>query len=89
MMGDVAPPPETPLILVGRDGRRRVVTATDAAAQTMDLRGGMPATTNERPPALSSIGHFRRGISPSVSAIPEQKQWRSIPRRRASRQYRI
>ncbi len=32
MMGDAAPPPETPLILVGRDGRRRVVTATDAAA---------------------------------------------------------
>ena len=26
---DTAPPPETPLILVGRDGRRRVVLAAD------------------------------------------------------------
>jgi len=25
--GDAAPPPEAPLILVGRDGRRRVVLA--------------------------------------------------------------
>ncbi|TIO21416.1 MAG: DNA polymerase Y family protein, partial [Mesorhizobium sp.] len=30
--GDAAPPPETPLVLVGRDGRRRVVLAADAAA---------------------------------------------------------
>jgi hypothetical protein len=42
--GDTAPPPETPLILVGRDGRRRVVLAADAAAQTAGLRIGMPAS---------------------------------------------
>src|SRR5579875_54232 len=42
--GDTAPPPETPLILVGRDGRRRVVLAADAAAQAAGLRVGMPAT---------------------------------------------
>jgi nucleotidyltransferase/DNA polymerase involved in DNA repair len=42
--GDTAPPPETPLILVGRDGRRRVVLAADAAAQSAGLRVGMPAT---------------------------------------------
>ena len=41
---DTAPPPETPLILVGRDGRRRVVLAADAAAQAAGLRVGMPAT---------------------------------------------
>ncbi len=41
---DAAPPPETPLILVGRDGRRRVVLAADAAAQAVGLRVGMPAT---------------------------------------------
>jgi protein ImuB len=39
--GAIAPPAETPLILVGRDGRRRVV---DAAAQAAGLRVGMPAT---------------------------------------------
>ena len=42
--GATAPPPETPLILVGRDGRRRVVLAADAAAQTAGLRVGMPAS---------------------------------------------
>src|ERR1700728_4677134 len=42
--GDTAPPPEAPLILVGRDGRRRVVMAADAAAQAAGLRVGMPAT---------------------------------------------
>src|SRR5580704_16911868 len=41
---DTVPPPETPLILVGRDGRRRVVLAADAAAQAAGLRVGMPAT---------------------------------------------
>jgi protein ImuB len=42
--GNAAPPPETPLILVGREGRRRVVLAADAAAQAVGLRVGMPAT---------------------------------------------
>src|SRR5580704_17369871 len=42
--GDTAPPPETPLILVGRDGRRRVVLAADAAAQAAGPRVGIPAT---------------------------------------------
>ncbi|SJM34491.1 Y-family DNA polymerase [Mesorhizobium delmotii] len=42
--GDAAPLPETPLVLVGRDGRRRVVLATDAAGQTAGLRIGMPAS---------------------------------------------
>src|SRR3984885_15135019 len=42
--GDTAPPPEAPLILVGRDGRRRVVLAADVAAQAAGLRVGMPAT---------------------------------------------
>ena len=42
--GDAAPPRETPLVLVGREGRRRVVLAADAAAQAAGLRVGMPAT---------------------------------------------
>jgi len=42
--GAAAPSPETPLVLVGRDGSRRVVLATDAAAQTAGLRIGMPAS---------------------------------------------
>ena len=42
--GDAAPPVEAPLVLVGRDGRRRVVLAADAAAQAAGLRVGMPAT---------------------------------------------
>src|SRR3984957_16602675 len=42
--GAIAPPAETPLILVGRDGRRRVVLAADVAAQAAGLRLGMPAS---------------------------------------------
>ena len=42
--GDAAPPVEAPLVLAGRDGRRRVVLAADAAAQAAGLRVGMPAT---------------------------------------------
>jgi protein ImuB len=46
-MGGAAPPAEAPLILVGRDGRRRVVLAADAAAQAAGLRVGMPVTKAE------------------------------------------
>jgi protein ImuB len=38
-----APPVEAPLVLTGRDGRRRVVLALDAAARCEGLRTGMPA----------------------------------------------
>ena len=44
MLGSDAPPAETPLVLVGREGRRRVVTAADAAACALGLRTGMAAT---------------------------------------------
>jgi protein ImuB len=43
-LGDAAPPPDTPLVLIGRDGRRQVVLAADAAARRAGLRVGMPAT---------------------------------------------
>ncbi|MBL7599235.1 DNA polymerase Y family protein, partial [Escherichia coli] len=33
-----------PLVLIGRDGNRRVVLAADAAAQATGLRAGMPVT---------------------------------------------
>jgi protein ImuB len=42
-LGAAAPPVEAPLVLTGRDGRRRVVLALDAAARRMGLRAGMPA----------------------------------------------
>lgn len=38
------PTPEAPLVLIGRDRNRRVVTAVDAAAHAAGLRPGMPAT---------------------------------------------
>ena len=39
-----APPAETPLVLIGREGRRRVVVAADPAAQAAGLRIGTPVT---------------------------------------------
>jgi len=41
-IGPAAPPVEVPLVLTGRDGRRRVVLALDAAARRAGLRTGMP-----------------------------------------------
>ncbi|MGE0767947.1 MAG: DUF6504 family protein [Hyphomicrobiaceae bacterium] len=43
MAGDAAPPPEAPLVLIGREGSRRLVVAADAAAQAAGLHAGMPA----------------------------------------------
>jgi protein ImuB len=43
-LGAAALPAEAPLVLIGREGRRRVVLAADAAAQRAGLRVGMPAT---------------------------------------------
>jgi protein ImuB len=43
--GGGAPPPEAPLVLVGREGSRRVVLAADAAAQAAGLRVGMPGAS--------------------------------------------
>ncbi len=43
-LGAAAPPAEAPLVLIGRDGRRRLVLAVDRAAQAAGLRVGMPVT---------------------------------------------
>jgi len=43
-LGGAAPSAEAPLVLVGREGSRRVVLAADAAAQRAGPRVGMPAT---------------------------------------------
>jgi protein ImuB len=43
-LGGAAPPAEAPFVLVGREGRRRVVLAADAAAQRAGLNAGMPVT---------------------------------------------
>ncbi|MDR3516024.1 MAG: DNA polymerase Y family protein [Azospirillaceae bacterium] len=43
-LGQAAPSPAVPLVLVGRDDRRRVVLAADAPAQAAGLRVGMPVT---------------------------------------------
>jgi protein ImuB len=43
-MGSTAPSLDTPLILIGHQGRRRVVLAADQAARRAGLAVGMPAT---------------------------------------------
>jgi protein ImuB len=43
-LANFAPPPEAPLILVGRDGRRRVVLAADQAAKLAGVTVGMAAS---------------------------------------------
>lgn len=41
-LGGAGPPPEAPLVLTGRDGRRRVVLALDAAARRAGLHAAYP-----------------------------------------------
>ena len=43
-MGANAPSPDTPLVLIGHEGRRRLVVAADQAARRAGLAVGMPAT---------------------------------------------
>ena len=43
-LGAAAPPAEAPLVLIGREGRRRVVPPRDAAAGRAGLRVGVAAT---------------------------------------------
>ncbi|MGV6874867.1 Y-family DNA polymerase [Pseudochelatococcus sp. B33] len=42
--GGASPRPDGPLVLAGREGRRRVVTALDAAAERLGLVAGMAVT---------------------------------------------
>ena len=39
-----SPPPDTPLVMVGHEGNRRVVVAADAAARAAGVGVGTPAT---------------------------------------------
>ena len=51
--GNIAPPVEAPLVLVGRSGSRRIVLAADAAAWAAGLRVGMSiAAAQVRAPGL-------------------------------------
>jgi protein ImuB len=43
LTGAAAPRADAPLVIVGRDGSRRMVTAADAAAVVLGVRVGMPA----------------------------------------------
>ncbi|HTN62178.1 MAG TPA: DUF6504 family protein [Devosia sp.] len=43
-MGPTAPSAETPVVMLGRQGNRRLVLAADAAARAVGLRIGMPAS---------------------------------------------
>ena len=42
--GDTAPSPELPLVLAGRLGSRRLITAADANARQLGLEPGMPVS---------------------------------------------
>ena len=43
-LGSAAPPPDAPLVIVRREGRKRIVMAADPAAQALGLRPGLAAT---------------------------------------------
>lgn len=62
--GAAALPVETPLVLIGHAGRKRVVLAVDAAAHAAGLRVGMPATKAQ----ILVPGLLVRDADPAVDA---------------------
>jgi protein ImuB len=64
-LGAAAPPAEAPLVLVGREGRRRVVLAADAAAQRAGLCVGMPVTKAQ----ILVPGLIIRNADPQADAV--------------------
>ena len=87
-LGDAAPPPEAPLVLVGREGSRRVVLAADAAALRAGLRVGMPvAKAQALVPGLVDPGRRSRRRMPKRSSgwrsgccSATRRSWRPIRR---------
>lgn len=62
--GAEAPPADAPLVLVGREGSRRIVLAADAAARAAGLRAGMPVAAAQ---ALAP-GLVMRNAEPEADA---------------------
>ena len=68
--GDDAPSRDVPLVLVGREGRRRVVTALDAAAESLGLRAGMAvAKAQALAPGLAVIDADPRADAESLDRL--------------------
>src|SRR5215475_13566886 len=72
-LGGAAPSADTPLVLAGREGRRRVVLAADAAAQRAGLRVGMPVTKAQ----IVVPGLIIRDAEPQadIAALDQLAQW--------------
>ena len=78
--GEDAPSRDVPLVLVGREGRQRVVTALDAAAESLGLHAGMPvAKAQALAPGLAVIdadgtvlGNYRKSHIPDGPGYTEK-----------------
>ena len=91
-LGDAAPPPEAPVVLIGRDRRLRVLTACNLAARALGLRPGMAAAqAHALAPGLApfdadpagdadALGRF--AITPRSAPPTDPTVWRSTPRAR-------
>jgi protein ImuB len=64
-LGEAAPPADTPLVLIGREGGRRVVLAVDEAARAAGLHVGMPVTQAR----ILVPGLVIRDADPSADAV--------------------
>ena len=81
--GDAAPPAEAPLVLIGRDGNRRVVLAADAAAHAAGLRVGMPVTRLAKWKTgfqMGALGTLLAGVDHMPHThLPENRMTRGQP----------
>lgn len=69
-LGDASPPADQPLVLIGREGRRRVVTAVDVNAERLGLRLGMPvAKAQAIAPGLIVMDADRQGDADGLSKL--------------------
>lgn len=72
-MGQSAPSAETPIVMLGRQGNRRLVLAADAAARAAGLRMGMPASKAQV--LVSNLQSFDLDAAGDAEALDRMALW--------------
>jgi len=72
-MGQSAPSADTPIVMLGRQGNRRVVLAADAAARAAGLRVGMPASKAQL--LVPNLQSFELDAPGDANALDRMALW--------------
>ena len=72
-LGSGAPSPDTPVVLVGREGSRRMVLAVNAAARALGLHSGMSATQAQA--LLPNLATFEAEPKEDEAGLGRMAMW--------------